>query len=294
MLERRRSSYGRAIVGGAILGVTAAVPLVIFELVAVLVAGTPTLAGPEQAFFYLVLLTLPVFAGALVGLVEGVLLNSAALLTERLATQRLAQPRWMARISCVMISPAIAFFVAELFSSDGVGSNLPARDLIALGIGVFGVLVVYLLARLVVFVRDRFRIRRWNGRQARLLVPALLLISLFFFLVDRGIFGRFSIAIHGLLLVSSALAAQLAMATIYSAWRPKSSVMGRLFEPRLVTMILVASISLGALGLSRVRRSEPLRASVLRYTAVQSKLVSFSSGIGLVPAAPVVKKSASK
>ncbi|MBW2733655.1 MAG: sulfatase-like hydrolase/transferase [Deltaproteobacteria bacterium] len=265
------------------LAVTAMLPLVVLELLYVLVVGRPSFGGAWRGWlFVLTLLAVPLGFGVVLGALESVILNSVSLLTEKLAKQRLAQPRWMARIYGVLALPLVALFVSQMFSGRRA-KEMPLRHVYALAVGATGIAGVYLLVRLIVGVRDRFRIRRWDKRQARWLIMLLSATTVGFYFLDQCLLSRLYPALHVALAAATVLSAQLGVMTVHAGWRASSKRMGRVLEPNVTWMVAAAAVAAGAWGLSTVAKSPSLRYVIHQHTALQGKWVQLSASLGMLP-----------
>ena len=130
----------RAFTGGVMLATVSMIPLALMELVYALAIRSASLDSAAQtARFIFSLSLLLLAAGVILGLVEGMVSLGVGLLTKALARRRVAEPRWMAWLYSFLALPAIAMISARIFSGRSA-SQIPGKDLIALGLGITGLL----------------------------------------------------------------------------------------------------------------------------------------------------------
>jgi arylsulfatase A-like enzyme len=280
-IERRRV-VRRAVSGGVLLAALSALPLGALELAYVFAARHPSFgSGGEAVRFSLLLVLLLVSAGAVIGALEGLVLLGVSQLTALVARRRVTEARWMAWFYSLLVLPGIAVVAAKAFAGRRA-QLIPAHDLIAVGVGLVGLVGAYLTFRLVIAARDRFRVRRWGPRQAALIVPVLLLAVAGLYVVDQRVLAR----LYGFFHVGVALLAigvcQLSLGTIYAAYRPSVRWIGRLAEPYAALMIVLTAVAGAAFALSAIGRSESLRFLYFEHTAVQAKVLAAAGGLGLM------------
>lgn len=281
MLERRRSTYRRAFAGGVLLGLVAVLPLVVLEALFVLVWRRPQLTPVEMVAFVGALLGLAGGVGVVLGMITGLVVSTVAVMSERFAKQRLAEPRWMARIYCILAAPLVAVFAAQTFAGRRA-QLIPGHHLLAVGLGLLLLASIYALVLIAAGVRDRLRLRRWGKRAATSLATALLVAATGCYLVDqlvlRNLYGFFHVALACLAL----LATLFAVAIVYAAWRPSSPRLGRMLELRFATMVLLAMVTAGTFALDRVGRSSTLLYLAREHTAVEAKLLGLAARLRLL------------
>lgn len=280
-IERRRF-VRRAISGGVLFSALAVLPLCVFEIFYVLMVRRPALSSVNEGLgFAGHLLLLQISFAALLGVGEGLVVLGVSQLTKLLARRRLSEPRWMAWLYSFLALPGIAVVAAKTFAGRRA-QLIPGKDLIAIALGLVLLIACYLLVRLVIGARDRFRIRRWGPRQAAYLVVPLYLAALAVYVADQrilaGLYGFFHV---GLAVLAFALC-QLAAGAIYSAYRPTARWIGRLAEPGLALLIVLACVGAGAWSLSRVSKSQTLRFLYFQHTSVQSKVLTLAASLKLV------------
>ncbi len=280
-IERRRF-IRRAISGGVLFSALAVLPLCVFEIFYVLGVRRPPLSSVAEglAFAGHILVTL-VSAAALFGAVQGLVVLGVSQLTALFAKRRLSEPRWMAWIYSLLALPGIAVVAAKAFAGRRA-QLIPGKDLIAIGLGVAMLFACYALLRAVIGVRDRFRIRRWGPREAAILLVPLYLAALALYVADQRVLaGLYSFFHVGLALGAFAFC-QAAAGALYAAYRPSARWIGRLAEPSLALLVLLASVGAGAWSLSRVSKSEALRFLYFQHTTLQSKALGLAASLKLV------------
>jgi arylsulfatase A-like enzyme/HEAT repeat protein len=282
-LERRRM-LRRAFSGGVALGALSMIPLCVIELAYVLLVHRPLFDSYGEAIrFFLYLAVLLVCAGAVLGAVEGLVSLGVSALTKVLAKRRIKEPRWMAWLYSLLALPGIAVMSAMAFGGRRA-QQIPGKHLIAFGVGLCALAATYGLLRLAIGVRDRFRIRRWGPRQAALLVPAVLLVAVGFYVADQRVLVRLYGFFHVGLAVATVAFCQLAAGAVYCAFRPTSRWMGRLAEPSMALLIFVGGIAGTVWSLYVIGRWETLRSAYYQHTVVQSKVLGLASRMRMVPA----------
>ncbi|MCK5798857.1 MAG: sulfatase, partial [Deltaproteobacteria bacterium] len=289
MLDRRHSPLRRALVSGVMTALLGAFPIFAFELAYVFGVYHPDLSSGELGSLIGSLLGLFVGIACVLGLFEGLLVSGVGLLVDRLATQRLVQPRWIATIYTALSVPFVGVFVARAFS--GRRARLfPAHHLLAAAMGVVLLGGIYVAVRFIIGARDRFRLRRWGKVHAAVLALGALLSSFGLYWADqrvlRGLYGFFHVA----LAILGAIVVQLAIVTLYAAWRPTNRFIGKVLSPRVGLWIVIVGVTSGAFALTRIGRSETLRFIVHEQTVVGAKLVSLAAQLHLLP--PRVDKNA--
>ena len=263
------------------MAVLGAIPLGLIEILYVLLVREPSLssAGEGLAFAAYAMLLLIAAAG-LLGAAEGIVLLCISLLTKRLAKKRLHEPRWMAIICSFLALPAIALVASKVFAGRQA-QLIPGKDILALLLGLAGLAAAYGVFRLVILIRDRFRIRRWGPREGWIICPALLLVALAVYTVDQVVLARLYLFFHVCLSLGAVALCQFAVATIYLAHRPRQHWMGRLAEPGVALLLLVGAVACGALALSRLGNSETLRFVAHEHTVVQAKVLMVTGNLGV-------------
>ena len=291
MYRERRRMVRRSLSGGVVLAVLGALPLALFEALFVLAVRGPRLAsGWEAVLFAGSVLLILAAAAAVLGMGQGLLFLGISLLTKRLAKKRLHEPRWMAIICSFVALPGIALMASKVFAGRRA-QLIPGKDILALLLGLAMLAAAYGLFRLVIFFRDRFRLRRWGPPQARYLAPALLLLAAALYLADQLVLSRLYLYFHVGLTLGAAAVCQLAVGCIYVAHRPRKHWMGRLAEPGVALLVMVSAVAAGALALSVVGRSETLRFVAHEHTVVQAKVLMLTGDLG-VATSPAVKATA--
>jgi arylsulfatase A-like enzyme len=280
-IERRRF-VRRAISGGVLFSALAVLPLCVFEVFYVLIVRRPALASVGEGLSFAgYLLLLLVSLAAAIGAAEGLIVLGVSQLTKLLAKRRLSEPRWMAWIYSLLALPGIAVVVAKTFAGRRA-QQIAGKDLIAIGLGVAMLVACYLVLRGVIGVRDRFRIRRWGPRQAAWLLLPLYLVALALYVADQrvlaGLYGFFHVG----LAFAAFACCQLAAGALYASYRPTARWIGRLAEPSLALLVLLASVAGGAWSLSRVSKSEALRFLYFQHTTLQSKALTLATSLRLV------------
>jgi len=289
-LERRRP-IRRAAAGGVALGALSMVPLAILELVFVLCVRQPEF-NPygDGLWFGLYLFLLLIGVGALLGTLESVISLCVTSFAQHLAKQRLKEPHWIAVLYSLLALPLIALFVALAFGGRRA-QLIPGKHFFAAGLGIVGVLGCYWMVRLVVFVRDRLRIRRWGARTATGLALMMGLFAVLFYLADQFVLVRLYWFFHVALTLATIAFFQLATGAIYMGFRPTAKWMGRLADPALAIYIFVVAGVCVVWSLHRVATWEGLRSVYYQHTVVQSKLLQLVSHLGLVQPKRIVFSS---
>jgi hypothetical protein len=254
-LERRRV-LRRAVAGGVLLAAFAAIPVGVMEALYVYFVQAPAFNSVKESFqFGLYLFLLLVSVAAVLGAVEGVVVLGVHLLTQKLAKQRLKEPPWMAWLYSLVCLPLIAVMASMIFSGRRA-QEIAGRHLIALGVGIVALLATYIVFRLVIGARDRFRIRRWGPRQAALLAALMLSVAAGLYLADQRVLVRLYPWFHVGLSLLTVACCQMAAGAIYAAYRPTARWMGRLAEPGMALLIFIAGIGGAAWTLNRISRWE--------------------------------------
>ena len=262
------------------LGVFGGLLLGILEAFNVLLASRPQFSGwGETLGFYLLLMLLPMAAGAIVGALEGWVTLGITSVSTRLAQQRMAEPKWIARIVTAFSLPVVALILAKAFEGRAA-RQLWGKDAIALGIGFALVGLVYVGIRLIVLARDRFRIRRWGNKQAFGLMALLVVAAALAYGADSRVLVGLYPFFHVILALAAAVCCQLIVMTVFAKWRRSMHWMGKILDPFVVSLIAIVLIAGAAWGIRSIDRSERLRFLVKRHTVVQSKLVRFVAGRG--------------
>lgn len=280
MLERRRSHLRRAFYSAIVLAPLGLLPLCVIEVVYALQVGPPFDDTVDAVRFTISLVAVPLAAAVLVGALLGPVVLGVSKLASAMAQQRLAEPRWLASIYSVLAAPAIALIVSQLFSGRRA-QQFPARPLIVLVVSALAVLATYGAVRVIVGVRDRMRLRRWERPHGVALFVAMVGVAAILYMIDQRVLPRLYPAFHLVVALAAVLACQLAFGALYASWRPKVRWLRRLFDPAVAAMAGVAAVALGAWGLTQVDRSEDLRFRVYEHTVVQSKLFRLASAVGL-------------
>ncbi len=275
------------------LALIACLPLLAFELIYVFAVCRPQLEGGQAVALTATLAGLLFCTAALIGALEGLVIVAVSSLAERLATQRLAQPRWIAALYTLLSAPLLSYGVAQAFAGRRA-QQIWGRHVIALGVGLLALALTYLVVRLVVAARDRFRLRRWTGRQALPLLILALLGAGALYLVDQRVLRRLYGFFHLGLALGAALLAQLAVATIHAGWRPTSRLIGRILEPQVATLLLVAAVASGAFALDRASRSQALRFAIDEHSVLGGKLLRAASWMRLLRRRGPAKAAAAK
>jgi HEAT repeat protein len=279
-IERRRM-VRRAISGSVLLAPLSVLPLCLLELLYVVLVRRPVFGSLGEAIWFGVFLfLLPLSLGALFGALEGLVILGVSQLTALVARRRVNEAAWMAWIYSLLVLPGIAMVAAKTFAGRRA-QLIPGKDLIAIALGVVGLFGAYAAFRLIIAVRDRFRLRRWGPRQAGILAPALLLVSAVLYLTDQrvlaGLYGFFHL---GLALGALAFC-QLSAGALYAAWRPTARWIGRLAEPSISVFVVVAGVAGAAWSVSGIARSQGLRYLYFQHTAIQAKALALVAGLGL-------------
>ena len=271
----------RSLSGGVVLATLGALPLWMLEVLYVLLVRDPSFgsAGEGLAFTGYSMLVL-VAAAALLGAAEGIIFLGISLLTKRLAKKRVHEPRWMAIICSFVALPAIAMVASRVFAGRRA-QEIPGKDALALALGLGGLAAAYGIFRLVILVRDRFRLRRWGPREGHMIAPALLVGAAVVYAADQLILARLYLWFHVCLTLGAVALCQLAVATIYVAHRPRQHWMGRLAEPGVALLVLVGAVAGGALGLSLLGASETLRFVAHEHTVVQARVLMLTGNVGV-------------
>ena len=271
------------------VAVFGAVPLMLIELVYVLAVRRPQFPSLGAfAAFAAWLLLIPIGACGLLGVLQGFVVNSVELLSDRLAKQRTDQPRLSGWLYAIVSAPLVALFVSQMFSGRRA-KELPFVHLRALGVGLVGLVGVYLCARVVLMARERFRIHRWGSREAALFAPLMLLVAIVLYVADQTILARLYPALHVAFAVGAFFCCQLVVALVHAGWRPQNKLLGRLFDPGVAALFLMAVVAASAFGMTRVARSEYLRFVIYEHAAIQQKLITLCVRLRLMrlPSQPV-------
>jgi arylsulfatase A-like enzyme/HEAT repeat protein len=283
-LERRRV-LRRAAAGGVALGAASMVPLCVMEIAYVLLVHRPIFATyGEGVRFCLYLVMLLVCGGAVLGAIEGLVSLGISTLTKAVAKRRVAEPRWMAWFYSLMALPIIAVFSALTFSGRRA-QQIPGKHLIAFALGLAALVCTYGFLRLVIGARDRFRIRRWERRQAKIVALCMLLFAFVLYVTDQTVLVRLYAFFHVGLMLGTVVFCQLAAGAVYMGHRPRSRWMGRLAEPSTALILFVAGVAGVVWSLNRVGKWETLRSFYYQHTVVQGKILLLASKLGLVQGA---------
>jgi arylsulfatase A-like enzyme len=281
-IERRRL-IRRAIAGGVLFSALSVLPLFALELSYVTLFRHPSWGSlGEMLRFVLYLFLLLVSAGAVFGIIEGLVVLGLSQLTALLAKRRVTEPRWMAWLASILMLPGIAVVTSKLFAGRRA-QLIFGKDFIAITLGLFGLLAMYGLFRAIISVRDRFRIRRWGPRQAALIVPSLLLAAGLLYLGDQTLYPRLYFYLHVVLTMGALAACQLAAGATFLAFRPRLRWMGQLAEPSIAIFVVLAGVAGAAWSLSRISTSETLRFLYYEHSAIQSKILELASSLRLLP-----------
>ncbi len=273
----------RSLSGGVVLAALGALPLWMMELLYVLLVRDPsfgsTAGGLAFAAYSLLVL---VAAAALLGAAQGIVFLGISLLTKRLAKKRVHEPRWMAIICSFVALPAIAMVASRVFTGRQA-QQIPGKDIMALALGLGGLAAAYGVFRLVIHLRDLFRIRRWGPREGHMLAPVVLAGAVAVYAADQLILARLYLWFHVCLTMGAVALCQLVVGTIYVAHRPRQHWMGRLAEPGVALLVLVGAVAGGALGLSRLGASESLRFVAHEHTVAQARVLMLTGNVGVSP-----------
>ena len=268
------------------IGLVGVVPLALLDLLYVLVVRRPEFSSIlEAAAFGGATLALLLAAGALLGCLVGLVTLGVSSLTKLLAKKRVEEPRWMALICSFICLPLVAVTVARAFAGRQA-QQIPGKAVIAPLLGLLALLAAYGAFRLLVFCRDRFRIRRWGPAQAARLGGGLLLAAAGVYLADQLLLRKLYPLFHLGLTLGAVALCQLAAGTFYIAHRPRQYWMGRLAEPDVAIKVLVAAVALGAVALGGLGRSERLRSVMHQHTVVVAKLLRLTGPVGADQARP--------
>ena len=285
----------RAFTGGVMLATVSMIPLALMELVYALAIRSASLDSAAQtARFIFSLSLLLLAAGVILGLVEGMVSLGVGLLTKALARRRVAEPRWMAWLYSFLALPAIAMISARIFSGRSA-SQIPGKDLIALGLGITGLLAAYGTFRLIIATREQFRMRRWGPRHAQALSAALLLAAGLVYWADHAILPRLYGWFHLSLSVLLVALLQLAVGALYVGYRPRVRKLSRVMEPGVSGLVVVAGIAAGSSALLSINTSQALRFLTYEHTLISARLLHGASAAGLAGAKPrTIRPAAAK
>lgn len=290
MVERRHSHLRRALAAGTVLGVLGMLPLLLTELTYVLAVRRPPFDDARQLLaFVALLLTLPLGFAVVAGPPVALLLLGVGALAERLAPRRVSVPRMTARVVSVLAAPGIAVVVAQLFAGRRA-QLLPGRHLVAIVLGVIGLAATYGAVRAVLAVRERLQLRRWHAGHALLLATGLLIVGTACYIADQRLLVGLYRFFHALLALAALAFSQLAVATLYAAWRPTQRWLGRMLMPRHALLVAAVLVTASCWGLGQVQRSAPLRFLLLRHATLQQQLLRLTplarAGASLEPVVP--------
>ena len=282
----------RAFTGAVMLATVSMIPLALLELTYALARHGSALGGAGQRLSFILHLSLLLLAaGAVLGLAEGMVSLGVGLLTKTLAKRRVAEPRWMAWLYSFLALPAMAMALARAFSGRRA-SQIPAKDFIALGLGIAGLLAAYGTFRLIIAAREQFRMRRWGPRQALLLAPALLLAAVLVLWADHailpGLYGWFHLS---LALLAVALI-QLSVGTLYVGYRPRKRWLSRVMEPGISALVVVAAVAAGSFSLVGINASQALRYLTFEHTLITARVLKGAAHVGLVGGRPKTPRPA--
>lgn len=281
MLERRKSHIKRGCSASIMLSAASALVLVLIEILFVLFFANAKLNASEFLGFASLVLGLTLGAAVIFGVIEGVVICLATSIAERVAKQRLAEPGWIAKIGTLLIAPFIAFFVSAAFKGR-YASTMPYKHVWAIAMGVFLLVSVYWFIRSIVFVRDRFRIRRWEKNQALLISAGLFILAIVFYTLDQRLFKNLYPFFHITLAIIYFILVQLAIASIYAVYRPLHRALGRILDPSTAMIVLVVGISAAAIAFATIGKSRMQRYICYEHTAIENKIVSLGRRFGLV------------
>ena len=186
MLDRRHSHFKRACASGVWLAGLGMIPLALIEAIYVLFLRRPEFGSVfEGVRMVWLMFAIPLGIGILLGLVEGPVLLLLGWLSEKLAKRRVFQPKWMARLCTVALLPAVAAFVSEMFSGRRA-RQLPGRVWVIVAVGAIAISGCYVVIRLIVAGRQRFRLQRWGRREALICVAGLITLAVVFYQLDSN------------------------------------------------------------------------------------------------------------
>ncbi|MCB9556118.1 MAG: sulfatase-like hydrolase/transferase [Deltaproteobacteria bacterium] len=280
MLDRRQRKLRRAVTGGIVLAMLAVLPIALIEVIYLFVAYRPGLTMGQALGFTAAAILIPLGIAPVVGAAEGLLFLAVSELTSKLAKQRLAEPRWMSLIYCVLLLPPIALLIARMFSGRWI-SQAPYRDLIAAGSGLLLLGLAYVALRMIIGARDRFRLRRWESRAALLLISLLLVLCAGLYVADQRLLPGLYPAFHVTLMLGMVACSQLAVATAYATFRARRRWVGKLIEPNRVLIAALVITAIGAISLRSLCRSPTMTFVAHRYAAFQGKLLRMARHFGI-------------
>jgi len=285
MFERRRR-IRRAVCGGVVLGSSAALVLGLLEIGYLALASGASFPGPGFAVrFDLYALSVLVLAGALIGLLQGALGGLVVVASGQLSRRRASAGEWAARLYTGLATPGIALVCALAFQGRRA-KTLPHKDLIAVGLGIFGIALFYLAARMCVRAKDKLG-RGLYGRALTLGLPlALAFLASVAYVADQRVLPRLYGFFHVALAVLAFLLAQLAIGGIYLALRSVRSGWRRVAEPWFALAVLLGSTATGLYALGALGRAEVLRPIAFERAALLGKTLRMASALHAMPTRP--------
>jgi arylsulfatase A-like enzyme len=263
----------RAASGGVVLGAASALYLAAIEVTYVVTHSRGALGQPKAiAHYALYTLLVLLLAGALAGAVAGVILGALGMLANRLGRRHSSAQAWLARMVAVLVTPAIALVCAAAFTGRKA-RTIAHKDLIAVGLGLCGVLSVYVAVRVIARQKERI------GRGVMPLAPAVALavawlaLSAGLYFADQRVLLRLYPFFHVALAVGAFVAAELGIGCAYLCARRLDVRVGRLCDPSFALSLLLAVVAGGLFGLSALERAEGLRFAVFERSALMGKVV---------------------
>jgi arylsulfatase A-like enzyme len=284
MIERR-NYLKRLFFGGLLVGLLATAFLALVEVVflAAWANGARTAGMPSGLLGWSALAGFLV--GPLLGGLLGLVMAGVHTAAEPLAAQRRYEPMWKARLWVLLALPAIAWLVTRASAGDWISRQPGVRVLAAL-VGVILLGTVYAWARVLGHVGERLTVGH-AGLLARVLSgPALLALAAGLYLADQLVLARLYTWLHWTLAFLAFLTAWQGVGALHLALgRDLRRRIGGLARPLGAAVIAVGAMAAGLAAHQHLGRSNQLRAMVFERTALASKVLRISGGLGLLPRA---------
>lgn len=225
-------------------------------------------------------------AGAVFGLVQGLVVGAVRPLAEHLARPRTRYPHWAAVVYTVVLTPGVAWLCALGFSGRKA-RELPAHDLIVVGAALVLTLATYVGWRVVFELAARLELdaKRGEGqvRWAVAAAVALVAVGVGLYVADQRLLVRRYRFFHVALELMVFGAFELAVLAASLGARAGERRWARVAAPRGALAVALAALTLGAFGLGRFREVPTLRAVAHAYGAVAAALLDLARRLGFEP-----------
>ncbi|HEY3353423.1 MAG TPA: sulfatase-like hydrolase/transferase [Polyangia bacterium] len=271
-MNEERTQAGRTVGGMVVVGLAAASVLAAIELGYLWCQR----GGVERGRLALVVPLLLLAAGAVLGLVEGLLVRAIGAGAAALGRRRPGVARWAAWLYTALATPFVAWGCAQLFRGR-YARTIPRHDLIAVLVGVVLLALVYRVARLALEVGARLRRGRLSARVGLAASAALLGVAGLLYMGDVRLLPRLYPFFHWALAAGAVLAAQLAVGAFVLAAPGLRARVARLARPAAALALAAVALVGGAAALSGLSRSQGLRFQALERTAVTQKALAVAA-----------------